>query len=117
METPDHATRFTEKLVKPLASCNPFILFGNAHVLAALRRMGFETFGDVFDESYDSIADPVARFDAAYRSFQVMCAMNLAELEALYIKLLPRLRHNRAHLGQARHWFVNDIRAAIIAAR
>lgn len=117
METPDHATRFTEKLVKPLASCNPFILFGNAHVLAALRRMGFETFGDVLDESYDSIADPIARFDAAYRSFQAMCAMNLAELEALYVKLLPRLLHNRAHLGKARVWFIQDIRAAIAAAR
>lgn len=116
MEWPDHTRRFTEKTVKPLASCNPFILFGNAGVLAALRGMGFETFGDVIDEGYDAIANPVERFEAAYAQLRRISAMSLDEHAMLYERLRPRLEHNRRHLSGAQDWYVGGIRAAIDAA-
>lgn len=116
MEEPDKTTRFTEKLVKPLASCNPFIVFGNAGVLASLRSLGFETFGDVLDESYDTIANPAHRFLAAYRTFRRICDMSLEEHEALYARLLPRLLHNRERMKQLPQAFVAGILDAIESA-
>ena len=116
MEWPDHTRRFTEKTVKPLASCNPFIVFGNAGVLAALRGMGFLTFGDVIDEGYDAIANPVERFEAAYSQLRRISAMGLDEHTMLYERLRPRLEHNRRHLSGAQDWYVGGIRAAIEAA-
>jgi len=65
----------TEKIHKPLAFYHPFLLFGQAGVLQDLRDQGFETFPEVFDESYDNepdvtkkillIMDNLERFDPA----------------------------------------------------
>lgn len=56
--------RFTEKLLKPVLAGRPFLVFGPAGVLARFRELGFRTFGDVFDESYDGIPDPGERLAA-----------------------------------------------------
>jgi hypothetical protein len=59
--------RFTEKLLKPVAAGRPFLAFGPTGVLASFRSVGFRTFGDVFDESYDQVADPDRRLAALMR--------------------------------------------------
>ncbi len=43
----------TEKTVRPIAAGKPFVTFGPVHFLKRLRDMGFRTFGDFWDESYD----------------------------------------------------------------
>ena len=43
----------TEKTYKPIAFCHPFMLVGATGCLALLRQQGFETFDNLFDESYD----------------------------------------------------------------
>lgn len=56
--------RFTEKLLKPVVAGRPFLTFGPPGVLATFRSVGFRTFGDVFDESYDQILNPDRRLAA-----------------------------------------------------
>jgi hypothetical protein len=65
----------SEKSLKPLAMQHPFILVATPGTLAEIRSFGFETFPELWDESYDLVADfdqrlllimrQVYRFDVA----------------------------------------------------
>jgi hypothetical protein len=49
----------TEKTFKPIALGMPFVIVGTRDSLEYLRSYGFRTFGDIWDESYDSADDSV----------------------------------------------------------
>ena len=49
----------TEKTFKPIAMGMPFVIVGTRGSLEYLRSYGFRTFGDIWDESYDSADDSV----------------------------------------------------------
>jgi hypothetical protein len=49
----------TEKTFKPIALGMPFVIVGTKGSLEYLRSYGFQTFGDIWDESYDSADDDV----------------------------------------------------------
>lgn len=51
----------TEKTWKAIANRHPFILVGPKDTLKYLKSLGYKTFGDFFDESYDSIENPTDR--------------------------------------------------------
>lgn len=51
----------TEKILRPIACKQPFILAGTHGSLEYLRSYGFKTFGHVWDESYDQIENPIER--------------------------------------------------------
>lgn len=85
----------TEKSAKVLLSQRVCIWFAPQNFLQNLRNMGFETFDDVIDESYDSddYGRDWKRFERAWHA-----AEQLARFEdpvLVYEKLLPRLQHNR----------------------
>lgn len=52
-----------EKSYKPLACKHPFIMASTQGNLAYLRSQGFESFPELFDESYDDIVDWKKRID------------------------------------------------------
>ena len=47
----------TEKTLKPIAYQHPFLILGQPKVLDYLRSQGFETYNNIFDESYDDEYD------------------------------------------------------------
>lgn len=51
----------TEKSFKPLKEKHPFIIAGVNGALKSLRELGFETFSEFWDESYDECADAFTR--------------------------------------------------------
>lgn len=51
----------TEKIFKPMVHRHPFILVGPHKALVNLKDMGYKTFSDFWDESYDDIEDPRER--------------------------------------------------------
>lgn len=51
----------TEKSFKPCKEKHPFIIVGVPGSLAALKEMGFQTFSEFWDESYDYTLDPDER--------------------------------------------------------
>lgn len=53
----------TEKTFKPLAYYHPFLIFGQMGILDRLRLIGFETFPELFDESYDLESDIERRME------------------------------------------------------
>jgi hypothetical protein len=88
----------SEKSAKVLLSQRACIWFAPENFLQNLRSLGFETFGDVIDESYDQddYHRDWKRFERAWHS-----AEQLARFEdpvAVYEKLRPRLEHNRNHI-------------------
>lgn len=46
---------FSEKIIKPIFSLQPFIIFGNRNSLKKLKEYGFKTFDKWWDESYDEL--------------------------------------------------------------
>lgn len=47
----------TEKVFKPIAYYHPFVVWGQQGYLQYLHELGFETFENLFDESYDQEPD------------------------------------------------------------
>jgi hypothetical protein len=50
-------TFISEKTFRALAFPRPFIVIGQRHILKNLQKMGFRTFSDIIDESYDDLPD------------------------------------------------------------
>jgi len=63
--TPDRQT--TEKPFRSICLFKPMIYLGQPGGLAYLRDLGFETFSDFWDESYDNITDPTDRYTQVIR--------------------------------------------------
>ena len=54
----------SEKVFKPIACNHPFIVLGGKGSLASLKKRGYRTFRNYFDESYDDIDDDEERMHA-----------------------------------------------------
>lgn len=90
----------TEKTLRPLLLKTAFLIFGPQKFLAYLRSWGFETFGDLWDESYDDISDPQDRFVKCCHVLKDLSDMTLSDWNAVYQKIDSRLDHNRELLLQ-----------------
>lgn len=53
----------SEKVFKPIACQHPFVILGNKGSLKELKKLGYKTFHDLIDESYDNL-DSNDRFHA-----------------------------------------------------
>jgi hypothetical protein len=60
----------TEKTFKPMAFQHPFVVMGQAGHLNYLHTQGFETYSNLFDQSYDSIPDWHTRLAAVIRTIK-----------------------------------------------
>jgi len=61
---PNYKTEVSEKLFKPAMFYHPMVVYGSYGTLEYLHREGFETFSNLWDESYDTVADDQGRHDA-----------------------------------------------------
>ncbi len=84
-----------EKIAKCLQARRLFVVFAIQGFLQHYRNWGFETFGDVIDETYDNEPDDIRRWSQAFEQVQWLCKQNLP---ALLKKLQPRLEHNHHRL-------------------
>lgn len=85
-------TLFSEKTIRPMLYMNPFVINGDAHTLAYLKSLGFRTFDEFWDESYDTITDQSRRQD---KIISIIKDLRDENLEELYNKMKPTLEHNR----------------------
>ena len=81
----------TEKTTKPLAFQHTFVIYGNCGTLRTLRNWGFETFDNLWDESYDKILDYTARRDA------VINLINDVKIQPYDSETCRRIKHNHDH--------------------
>ena len=59
----DDRIHLTEKTLRPIACGHPFMILSGPGTLAYLRKMGFNTFSPLIDESYDLETDPTKRME------------------------------------------------------
>ena len=85
---------FSEKTFKPIIMMQPFILVSTPGSLARLRSLGYETFPEIFDESYDGIEDPVDRLDFIVKEIKKVYSYSKKELSNKLYEVLPKLVHN-----------------------
>ena len=82
---------FTEKTAKPIMARRLFVMFSGQGFLKNLHNLGFQTFGNVIDESYDLIYNNYKRWNAAFEQVQILCSMDQQEV---FEKIAPALEHN-----------------------
>jgi hypothetical protein len=77
---------FTEKTAKPMMARRLFVMFSGYKFLQNLRNLGFQTFDNVIDESYDLIYNNNDRWSAAFEQVQRLCKMDQSEV---FAKITP----------------------------
>jgi hypothetical protein len=85
----------SEKTGKAVYARRIFLLFSNCNFLSRFRALGFETFGSVIDESYDSNPLDFARFTAVMEQMKFLSQQNYHQV---LDKLRPVLDHNQNRL-------------------
>jgi hypothetical protein len=93
----ENRVHLTEKIFKPIVAKMPFLLLAGAGNLAYLRRYGFKTFGDYWDEGYDSIQNNADRFAAVVDALQQLCKRPHHELVSMKRDMAHVLEHNYTH--------------------
>ena len=88
----------TEKTFKPILYCQPFICVAEHHHLKHLRELGYHTFDNIIDESYDDIENTQERFEAVMGLAQDLASIDLDTAHDMYKKCGDRLLENRVLL-------------------
>lgn len=93
-EMRDRPCRITEKPFKALLNFHPILVLGNPGALDMIRRLGFETFDGILDESYDLEDSPRRRFELVYDQVVRLCRLDEPELARLEAAAAERLTFN-----------------------
>ena len=97
----DHFTFYTEKTVKPILAQRLFITISGRYALRNLRQIGFQTFDNVLDESYDSTAGLQERCKQALDQVRYLESQNQ---ETILENIRPICEHNYAHMMRT-NWY------------
>ena len=93
----NNITFITEKTFKPIAYFHPIIVLGSPYTLAFLKDEGYDTFEEMFDESYDLMLDPQERFNAVVTQVNNWCRKPEKEKREIYDSVKKKLHHNHCH--------------------
>jgi hypothetical protein len=116
----DSRWHLTEKALRPIACGKPFMLVATAGSLTYLRSYGFETFGNLIDESYDLETDPVARLAAVIQEMSRISSLNTSDKIVLWNQLHQIAERNKQRFFSA-EWqagivqeYVDNINQAMV---
>ena len=89
----------TEKIWKPIAIGHPWIAVANQGYYRDLHNLGFQTFGHVIDESFDSIENNQDRLERIAQVIEDLCRQDLAS----FLKECYNVcKYNQQHLAEMR---------------
>lgn len=98
----DTAVYLSEKLFNAINYGQMFWYLGPPHTLKYLRDQGYETFGDVIDETYDEIDEHADRVRIATDSIIQFLKQPLSDIQQCFEKCLTRIQHNQRLLQSQR---------------
>jgi hypothetical protein len=98
---------FTEKTVKCLLYGVPFIIIGLPFTLQKLRELGFVTFSDFIDESYDTEEDDNKRLEKIKKQISYLANLNYNEIHLMREKMMPILQYNFEHFKRIHYSLPN----------
>lgn len=104
-ETYTHGATFfpTEKTVRPIVGNKPFLVYGPVDFLKHLKALGFKTFNQWWDESYDNYEGP-ARWHAMRRVIEEICKWDDVKKQQVLNQIAEITQHNRTRLRE----LIND---------
>ena len=82
-----------EKIWRPMLMKTPFMVQGPAGLITNLRRLGFRTFGQWWDEGYSEDPDG-CHVPAMIENIKRIAVLTIKELESMYKDMAPVLDHN-----------------------
>lgn len=82
----------SEKIVKAIGNCHPFVILSTPDYLKELQKLGYKTFSPYFNESYDSEKDVELRMIKAVDEIERICKNGVP------IKTLETAIHNQSLL-------------------
>ena len=84
----------TEKMARPLLTGTPFVVFGPRNYLQNLRRLGFKTFNDIWDEDYDN-REGADRLHHMEKLLDRISQFSLTEMNTILNNIKDILEHNK----------------------
>ena len=87
----------TEKTIRPIMACKPVLVYGPQYFLARLRTLGFQTYHNLWDESYD-LYQGVQRWRMIQQVMQSISEKTPDEQQQLLVKAHEIAQHNRQRL-------------------
>jgi hypothetical protein len=85
----------TEKILKPIYYGQPFIVIANPHFLKYLKELGYETYSEIFDESYDEILDLNKRIDKVVSEIDRLSKLSKKQLDDLFSTVIEKVKYNQ----------------------
>ena len=82
----------SEKIFKPIRHGQPFVVFGTANTLTTLRRLNYQTFDHLLDNSYDNEMNNTERF---IKTVNTIKQLNQQDLHEFYISCKNQILHNQ----------------------
>ena len=94
----------TEKTGKVLYSGSPWVIYGAEGFLKNLRYLGFKTFDDIIDESYDNVRCSYKRAEKAADSFIEFVNQPVRIKKLALKKVKSRCTHNQELISDLKIW-------------
>ena len=101
---PDNTVFITEKTYRSINYCRPFIINGDRGSLKYLKDMGFKTFDQFWDESYDQETSDHTRIVKIIAIVKDITSRTDSQLLTLFQSMLPVLEHNYNTLKNYEQW-------------
>ena len=95
-----NGTFLTEKVFKPIKHGQPFILVGPAGGLNQLRKLGYNTFDNIIDPTYDTITNNTHRWMYIQDLIKKLKKQNLQEL---FEQCQADILHNQLHFVSSKY--------------
>lgn len=93
----------TEKTYRSIANGCIFLICGQSGTIAYLKKQGFQTFDDLFDESYDSINSWSERWTIIRKNLDLWLSMSTTDKKEYYRKSFDKLIYNQELLYNRNH--------------
>lgn len=87
----------SEKTFRPIANLQPFIMIGDNGILRDLRNLGFKTFSDFIDESYDNAPTVKIKMNIIENEIKRLNSLSMDELHELFYQMQDILIYNQQH--------------------
>lgn len=85
----------SEKTDKSIYGLQPFVIVGNPQSLNRLKKLGFKTFHNWWDESYDDESNPTRRMNKIKQTIREINNFSIEEMLNIYREMLEILIHNK----------------------
>jgi hypothetical protein len=89
---------FCDKAINAIKCFRPFVLVGCPGTLEYMRKKGFKTFEEFWDEGYDQELDHKKRLLKIFKVIDSINNKSIEELQSIYLKMIPILEHNHKNI-------------------